>query len=141
MNASTSSLVRRVCKGGCGGFFTPPASRPGQEYIHGHKHGCATATLPKKAAAAPLGRNEDERRMLDYRLALATMRRETAEVVKEIDGVDDQIELLRVNLDDLDGRKELLTERHLNLTSTMMALEALSTGKSLVRQLQEGAGQ
>ena len=136
MNNTTSPVVRRLCKGGCGQWFTPPASRPGQEYIHGHKKGCdAAERVHSKPAPRAGGRSEAERRTLDYRMALASARREQAEVEKEIDVVDEEIQLLREKLAVRDNEKETLTERHLNLGASMMALESLAGGKSLVRQV------
>jgi DNA topoisomerase VI subunit A len=68
-------------------------------------------------------------------MALASARREQAEVEKEIDVVDEEIQLLREKLAVRDNEKETLTERHLNLGASMMALESLAGGKSLVRQV------
>jgi chromosome segregation ATPase len=128
---NNTAIVRRLCKGGCGQWFTPPPSRPGQEYVHGHKNGCAAAADHSK----PSDHDEAARRILDYRMALASVRRELADVEQQIDKTDDAIELLRRELHAQDSQKEKLTERHLNLSSSAMALEALTTGKSLVRQI------
>jgi multidrug resistance efflux pump len=85
--------------------------------------------------AHSIGRSEEERRLLDYRLALQTARREIDGVVQQIDQVDDEIDTIRKDLHAREAQKDMLTERHLNLSSTIMALDALANGKSLVREI------
>lgn len=142
---SATSLIRRACKGGCGQFFTPPATRPGQEYVHGHKNGCdwkrsAVAAKPKQIGT-PAALNRDDRRKLDYRMALQTAHRHLAELTSLIDQLDDHIDDARKKLHALEAEKETLTARHLTVDASIMALDALVTGKNLAAEIakeQEG---
>lgn len=130
-----TSIIQRVCKCGCGTLFHPHAKRPGQEYRYGHKPKSDARPAPQKLRAHTVGRSEEDRRVLDYRLALQTARRELAIVTGQIDQVDDEIDVLRKDLHTREAQKEMLTERHLNIDSTIMALDALVSGKSLVREI------
>lgn len=131
-----SAVLSRLCKGGCGQTFTPPASRPGQEYVHGHKGGCDPGA---RRAAKPVhlagARTEAERHTLNYRLALQSAERESADIAKQIDQVDDEIEALLKELRARDAKKEQLTEKHLTVSTTAETLRMLIEGKSIVREV------
>lgn len=130
------SLVQRVCKCGCNQVFSPPMSRPGQQYRHGHKPRHTRPSIPDTPGqvARSLGRTDAERRTLDYRLALATAKREIEGVTKQIDGIDDEIADLRNKLHTLEAEKDKQADRHLTIGTSIDILEALISGKS-VREL------
>jgi septal ring factor EnvC (AmiA/AmiB activator) len=131
-----TSLIQRVCKCGCNQVFSPPASRPRQDYKHGHKPRQTGPSIPGTPGqmARSLGRTDAERRTLDYRLALATAKREIEGITKQIDGIDDEIDELRKKLHSLEAEKEKQADRHLTIDTSIDILEALISGKS-VREL------
>jgi hypothetical protein len=126
--------ITRMCKCGCNTFFTPPAARPGQEYILGHKPRTGKA-LGK--LAAPTKR---ETRTLDFKLALKTARAEMVELEREIDALDDRIVPLQQQLRQLDAENEALVARHLTLATTAAALEATVEGRDLRAELANAEG-
>jgi hypothetical protein len=134
MNAAT--IIQRPCKCGCGTTFTPHPKQPGREYIYGHKPRFDAPIVPSNVIRTKFGgRTEDERKRLDYKLALMTARQELSEVAKQIDLADDRIADIRSDLKACEAHKEALTDRHLTIDSTIMALEALIEGKSLAREV------
>jgi predicted nucleic acid-binding Zn-ribbon protein len=122
--------IQRICKCGCNKVFAPPASRPGQEYLHGHK------PRTGKALGTPARRTETERHTLDYKLAQATAHREMSSVESAMDALDEKIVPLQKQLAELQREKERLHDRHLTLAATAEALDAAATGKSLAQQLE-----
>lgn len=124
------SPVTRVCRCGCGKLFNPNFKRPGQEYLYGHRpHSLSLA--PKAAAAEP------DRRLLDYRLAAATARTEAAQLVREIDRLDDQLEEARKRVHDLEAAKDLAVDRHLGVVTTIECLDCMISGKSVAQKAAE----
>jgi hypothetical protein len=120
MNAHV--IVSRLCKCGCGRTFEPSHRRPGQEYFYGHK--------PQSQRQSPKGlklvppKPDAERRILDYRLALASAQREQAEVAARIDALDEQMEMCRQAIAGLQAEKDAADERHRIVTETIAALSA-----------------
>ena len=130
--------VQRPCKCQCGRTFTVDPRRPGREYCYGHKPANAKPTpSPREALrrAQSHGRSEEERHTLDYKLALQTARRELSLIAQQIDAADDLIADLRKDLHSREAQKEALTDRHLTIDATIMALDALIEGKSLAREI------
>jgi chromosome segregation ATPase len=119
---ATSSLVRRICKCGCGREFTPPRTRPGQEWLFGHKRKAEPARSESKAPA------EDKRRILNYKIALDSASREIGEVEAGIERLDDQVDVLRHQAQELLSRKDVLVERHLALRTITERLEQVLGG-------------
>jgi hypothetical protein len=133
-----SMPVRRACKCGCGATFMPPVKKPGQEYLFGHK--TASGNAPKaKIKATTLGRTETDRRALDYRMALASAQRELKEIEASIDKADNEMVQLLTELHYREKQKEDLTEKHLNLATTVQVLSALVEGRSIAREVQTEA--
>lgn len=132
-----SAVLSRLCKGGCGATFTPPASRPGQEYVHGHKNGCdkERRRVAKPAQAASTASAEEDRHALNYKFALQSAERHAADLATRIDHVDDEIERLLQDLRALDRHKEMLTEKHLTVSTTAETLRILVEGKSIAREV------
>lgn len=126
-----SGLVQRVCKCACNKVFAPPASRPLQSYIHGHKPRTGAA-LGKLAAPS-----KAETPTLDYKLALRTANAEIASVTRDMDALDDKIVPLQRQLSDLEAAKEKLLGRHATLSETAFALQATIDGRDLRAELQE----
>jgi hypothetical protein len=124
-------MIQRICKCGCGKLFAPPAARPGQEYLFGHK------PRTGKALGKPVVPTRAERHTLDYKLALAAAQREMRGLEATIDALDDKIVPLQKQLGELQREKDALHDRHLTLAATAEALDAAATGKSLVQQLAE----
>lgn len=119
---STSTLVSRLCACNCGERFTPTAKMPGRQYIYGHKPSGVGA--PKRdVPAGPV--NDGPRRMLDYRLALATIQRELKIVEGEIELCDDRLETCREESRKLQTVKDAAVERHGTLSQTAAGLQAL----------------
>lgn len=118
---ATASLVRRICKCGCGQQFSPNLKRPGQQYLYVHKPK-AVAVSVDTARAAP----ETRRRVLNYRLALDSAERELPEVEAEIEKLDDQAAELRQQIDVLLARKDVLVQRHLQLRTAIEQLSPLA---------------
>lgn len=132
-----SAVLSRLCKGGCGATFTPPASRPGQEYVHGHKNGCGKERrrVVKPAQAATAARGEEDRHALNYKFALQSAERQAEDLATQIDHVDDEIERLHEDLRALVRHKEMLTEKHLTVSRTAETLRILVEGKSIAREV------
>ena len=130
----TDQPIERPCKC-CGKLFTPPASRPGQEYIHGHKPRTGKA-LGKLAAPA-----KREVRTLDFKLALRTAREEMSDLAQQMDALDDRIVPLQHELGTLAAEKDALCGRHLTLETMADLLEAAIDGRDLRAELAEGGEQ
>jgi len=121
MNVAT--LITRPCACKCGRTFTPAPNRPGQQYMYGHKpRGTAKPAPTPKPAEAP---SDGARRILDYRLTLATLQRELKIVDGEIELVDDQLESCREESRKLQTIKDAAVERHGTLSQAADALQAL----------------
>lgn len=114
--------VQRTCRCGCLRLFSPSVKRPGQEYIHGHNP--KLGLVPKRAPDL-----EPERRLLDYKMALATAQREADDVAKAIDSADDELVPLYARVKALQILKETLSDRHAGIIVTIEALKALIAGK------------
>jgi hypothetical protein len=124
--------VTRVCKCGCRQTFHPSVKRPGQEHIHGHKPKPAGAIALVKTSTPDL---ESSRARLDYKMALAIARREVDGLNREIDMMDDVIATQRGALDELLAGKDLLVSRHLTLSVSINALDAVVSGRSIIEKV------
>jgi hypothetical protein len=123
---ATAVVTSRICACGCGRRFTPNPRRPGTEYCYGHK--------PKVAAPAGLeaqAKRENERVLLDYRLTVATLRRELSALDFQIDGLDDEVDRARAVLKAAQEKKDRAVDRHLVASTAIETLEALIAGRSL----------
>lgn len=123
-------MIKRICKCGCGNQFQPPVSRPGQEYIFGHK----PASARKKQ---PITEVQSVRRTLDYKIAAKTAKLELGQVTARIDDLDDEIEVLQKTLHAREAEKEALTETHLLLRASLATLETLSDEKDIQQGIRE----
>jgi len=127
----TASLIKRVCRCGCGESFAPPASRPGQEYKHRHKGGGAAAQ-PKSGPKLITAPDVKQRRTLDYRLALSTANAERNYLESEIEALDEQMNLLRDQIAVAQKKKDALVERHLVISTAISVLTNAVDGTPIV---------
>ena len=114
-------VTSRICRCGCGESFTPNPKHPGQEYKYGHKP--KDEPRAKRLGVEPP--REKERALLDYRLTAATLRRQIELLDKEIDGLDDEIDLARKTVAAAQARKDWAVDRHAGMIVAVQTLEAL----------------
>lgn len=117
---AVASLIHRTCSCGCGRSFTPPRTRPNQQWIIGHKAKVHSAG-PAEVKPAPEGR----RRGLNYQFALDSAQRELSEVEAAIEELDDKAAGFRNQVAEALAAKDQLVERHLALTSVIEQLRKL----------------
>lgn len=132
MNATAAiAIIQRPCKC-CGELFAPPRTRPGQVYKFGHKMYGAGGM--KRATAKPHlvpAIDDTARRKLDYKLALASARTEQKALDAVIDKLDDQIEMHRKAIAELQAAKDVAVKRHLVVSTAMTVLDCAAEGRDL----------
>ena len=86
------------------------------------------ALAPKPAA--PAKPNEKAREILNYRIALDTAEKQAKRLSDEIDAIDNQVDLMRRQIDDLMTRKDRLTEEHANAEGVRVLLTNLVSSEA-----------
>lgn len=139
MNAQPSPVISsRLCACNCGERFTPPASRPGQMYIFGHKPlELREKVYPRRAVTGQAPpQTSKERKSLDYRLALGTAERELKDLGDRIEAVDNQLIPIYIAKRELEERKDTLHAMHITVAGAIEFLKALAAGEPV--QIPEG---
>jgi hypothetical protein len=118
-------VTSRLCKCSCGERFTPNPKRPGQEYKYGHKPKDEPSV--KRLGVEPP--REKERALLDYRLTVATLRREIASLDQEIEALDSAVDDARKALATFQGNKDRAVERQLVANAALEMMQGLIDGR------------
>jgi hypothetical protein len=124
-----SLISKQLCVCGCEQTFRP--RRPGQRYAYNHKPlelRARPAALRRLLPATPPtngGVREGEKRStLDYKIAMRTAVIEREAIEKEIDAIDDELEVARQRVRDLEAKHADKTLRHLTLVTMTELLGA-----------------
>lgn len=120
----TESLILRSCACGCGRQFHVDARRPGREYCYGHKKRThRTFAAPERQARIPKAQQQ-ERHLLDYRLARKTAQEEIAKLEGAIDRLDDEMQEMRGAITSRQVKKDELVARHGRVRLALLHLSA-----------------